>query len=108
MNLIWVLVNCNSFEEAEKIGDEALKKRLAVCFDVFARSLAKYFWPPKSGEIEKAQGALLILETEEAKYEDIQQVIKSVHSDQLPFTGFVRIEGVREDYKEWLQGELAK
>jgi len=103
---IWVLVNCNSVEEGEKIGRVILKKRLTGCFDIFPRKLAQYFWPPKSGKIEKASGCLLVIETLGSKYKEVAKEIKSLHSDQLPFIGYVEIQGVSNQYLKWLRGEL--
>ena len=103
---IWVLVNCNSNEEGAKIGRAILKRRLASCFDIFPRKLTEYFWPPKSGNIEKAAGCLLIIETLADKYKKVAAEVKSLHSDQLPFIGYIQIHGVSNQYLKWLQGEL--
>jgi len=102
---IWVLVNCNSDEEGEKIGKSVLQKRLASCFDIFPRKLAKYFWPPKSGKIEKAGGCLLVIETLENKYKEVAKVVKSLHSNQLPFIGYIEILGVNDKYLKWIEDE---
>jgi periplasmic divalent cation tolerance protein len=106
MKAVWVLCNCNSREEAEKIGHAVLDKRLVSCFDVFKRKLAVYFWPPKSGKKEEAKGAMLILETFEEKYSEISSLIKSLHSDKLPFISYIKLEGVSEEYIDWMKGEL--
>jgi uncharacterized protein involved in tolerance to divalent cations len=106
MQPIWVLINCNSDEEGEKIGGLILQKRLGSCFDIFPRKLTKYFWPPKSGEIEKAGGCLLVIETLENKYKEVAKTVKTLHSDQLPFIGYIQIHGVSNQYLKWLQGEL--
>lgn len=103
---IWVLVNCNSQQEAQKIGDLILSRRLASCFDIFPRALTKYFWPAKSGKIEQAKGALLVIETFEKNYKDVQALVKKNHSDKLPFIGFISIEGVSDNYRNWMHGEI--
>lgn len=103
---IWVLVNCNSLEEAKNIGDAVLKARLISCYDVFRREVARYFWPPRSGKIEEAKGALLIMETFEDKYQMVKDLATMLHSDKLPFIGFVKIEGVDEKYIDWMRKEL--
>lgn len=103
---IWVLINCNSSEEAKKIGDSLMERRLASCIDVLPRELTSYFWPAKSGKIETAKGALLIAETFEDRYPEIKTHVEHIHSDELPFIGYIKIEGVDEKYKEWIKGEL--
>jgi len=103
---IWILVNCNSDDEGKRIGRVILKKRLAGCFDIFPRKLAEYFWPPKSGKVEKARGCLLVIETLENKYKEVAKEVKRLHGDQLPFIGYIEIKGVGGTYLNWLEGEI--
>lgn len=93
-------------EEGKKIGKSILQKRLAACFDTFERKLTQYFWPPKSGKIETTSGCILIIETLENKYKEVAKIVKSLHSDQLPFIGYIEIKGVSNQYLNWLQGEI--
>ncbi len=107
MKIIWVLVSCNSEKEADKIGKEALKQRLIACFGIFPRLKANYFWPPKTGKIETAQGGtLLSLETLPKYFKKIEKLVKKLHSDELPFIGSIEINNVHLDYMKWLKGEL--
>ena len=103
---IWVLVNCNADEEGEKIGRAILGKRLGSCFDIFPRKLTEYFWPPKSDKIEKTGGCLLVIETLIDEYQDINSQVKKLHSDKLPFIGYIEIKGVSQEYLKWLKGEI--
>lgn len=105
---IWVLVNCNSTKEAEKIGRKILKMRYCSCFDIIPRYLAVYFWPPRSGKIEKAKGAILILETFREKYNLKKKEVKKLHTDKLPFIGFLEIKGLDREYVKWVRGELRR
>ena len=105
-NLIWVLVNCNTIKEAQTIGKAVLNKRLASCFDIFRREQATYFWPPKSGKTESAKGALLVLETFQEKYDQASKLVKSLHSDKLPFVGYIPIQGVGDSYLKWIKREI--
>lgn len=106
--IVWVLVNCNSLEEAEAIGDVVLKERQAACFDVFPRALTRYFWPPKKGKVEEAHGALLVLETLAHRMEQVQELVRARHSDELPFIGALRIEAVDPRFVSWMARELRR
>lgn len=107
LQVIWILVNCNSKKEAEFIGGKILKKRLVSCFDIIPRHLTTYWWPPKSGKIETSKGAtFLVLETFSDKYNFIVKEVKRLHSDKLPFVGFIEMRGVTEEYIDWIKGEL--
>jgi len=104
--VIWVLVNCNSIKEAKLIGMKILKKRLISCFDVIPRQIAVYFWPPKTGKIETSKGGTLILETFKSKYNSIVKEVKKLHSDKLPFIGYLEIKGINKNYIKWIKGEI--
>lgn len=104
--VIWILVNCNSIKEAQTIGRKILTKRLVACFDIIPRHSASYFWPPKTNKIETSKGATLVLETFRNKYIAVAKQIKQLHSDQLPFIGFIEIKGISKDYINWVKGEL--
>ena len=103
---IWVLINCNTKEEAIKIGNMLLEKRLVSCFDIFNRELARYFWPSKSNLIEETKGCLLIVETFEEFHEKVAEESEKLHSDKEPFIGFIRIEGLKKSYFDWMKGEI--
>ena len=106
VKVIWVLINCNSIKEAKSIGTKILEKRLCSCFDIMPRHLAAYYWPPKSGKIETSRGATLILETFKERYNLIVKELTKLHSDKLPFIGFLEIKGLSKDYINWMKGEL--
>lgn len=106
-DVFWVLVNCNSANEAVRIGDAVLAARHAACFDVFPRTLTRYFWPPRSGERAEGAGALLVLETIETHIEAVKAVVRRHHSDQLPFIGALRMERVDQAFRQWVADELA-
>ncbi len=105
-NIIWLLNNCNSKEEAHKIGELLLQKRVIACFDVIPEREAVYFWPPKSGKTESVKGSLLIGVTFEEKFSEVEEIICENHSDKTPFIGSLIINQVNQDYRDWLENEL--
>ncbi len=103
--ILWVLINCNTVKEADKIGTALLKRRLSACYDIVPRLKTAYFWPPKSGKIASAKGAILIAETLPGYFQKIYKVAKGLHSDKMPFVGSLVIE-VRNEYYQWVRGEV--
>jgi len=106
MELIWILVNCATTEEAQHIGGIVLHERLCACYDIFNRTKTAYFWPPLSGAVESGTGALLVLETDAQKFALVSGRVKELHSDQLPFIGSIAINNISPEYLEWVRGEL--
>ncbi len=105
--IIWVTVNANSSKEAEKIGRAVLKLRLCACFSIMPRIKSVYFWPPKSKKLETSKGPLLIMETLPKHYKKINQVVKKLHSDKVPFIGQWEMENVEPNFYKWLKGEIS-
>ncbi len=99
-------MNCNTAVEAERIGKEALRRRMTGCIDVLPRLATHYFWPPKSGKMESGKGCLLILETLPKYVPKVSTLAREMHSDKLPFIGSLEIEHVHPKYVKWPKGEL--
>jgi uncharacterized protein involved in tolerance to divalent cations len=104
--IIWVVVNTNSTKEADKIGLACLKRRLCACYGMIPRIKSVYYWPPKKSKIEKSKGPLLTLETLPKHYNKIIKLVKSLHSDKVPFIGQWEMENVQKDFYNWLKNEL--
>lgn len=104
--IIWVVVSTNSFKEAEKIGQAALKARLCVCYSIWPRLKTAYFWPPKSGKIQSGRGPILSLESLEKNYKKITSLINKLHSDKVPMYGILEIEKVSREFYRWVKSEM--
>lgn len=102
----WVVVNCTNKKEADRIGKAVLKERLIACFDIIPEREAVYFWPPKSGKIEKIKGSMLIMVTLSSKFKAVIKAVRPLHSDTTPFIGLLPFAEVNDDYFKWLKGEL--
>lgn len=103
MKIAWLLVNCNSIREADRIGKELLRQRYIACYDIIARQKAAYFWPPKSGKIEKAKGAMVILVTMPKQTSGARKMIAQLHGDTLPSINGLSVE-VSTTYGQWVKG----
>ncbi|MEK7570187.1 MAG: divalent cation tolerance protein CutA [Patescibacteria group bacterium] len=107
MKIAWLLINCNSRAEADRIGNALLKQRSIACYDIILRSKAAYFWPPKSGKIETAKGAMLIAVTLPKLVSKVRTAVTRLHSDSLPSINGIAVE-VSKEYFRWVQAEARK
>lgn len=105
MKITWVVINCSSTIEANRIGKQLLKQRLIACYDIVLRSKSAYFWPPRSGKIETAKGAMVITVTLPKLVAKVRNTIIRVHSDTLPFIGSMGID-VLPAYARWVRREV--
>ena len=105
-SVVWILVTCESQDEAEVIGVALLGKRLIGCYDVLPRDAAGYFWPPQSGQVERKAGVLLAVTTFAERYDDVEDMVKALHGSSVPFIASVAFDRVSDDYRHWLAGEV--
>lgn len=103
--MILVFITCKDKKEAEKIGLVLLKKKLAVCLVIIPKVVSAYFWPLRTGKIEKNNEALLFLKTLPQKFALIEREVKKIHSYAVPFIASVKC-GVNKEYLKWLEAEL--
>lgn len=94
-------VTCASPEEARRIAESLLDKRLVACANILAGVESHYLW---KGRREKGEEALLILKTRKELQERVREEIKKLHSYELPVIEFVEA-AVSEKVREWVKGE---
>lgn len=94
-----VLTTVGSVEEANKIADALVQRRLAACVNVVGPISSVYRWKEK---VERAQEWLLLIKTTAGAADTIGDAIKDLHSYELPECVVLPIEGGSEAYLEWL------
>jgi periplasmic divalent cation tolerance protein len=105
-SVIWVYTNSNNRAEAEKIGDTLLRERLVACYSLTKKLHNVYYWPPKADKFESNKGPQVILETLPRNYRKIVKRIKELHSDDVPFIGYVEMKGISPEFFKWMDGEV--
>ena len=90
-------------ENAERIANTLLDRRLAACVQVLGPLQSVYRW---KGKIENKKEWLLVVKTEDRFYARIEKTIKSLHSYQVPEIIALPIEKGNAEYLEWLNEQL--
>jgi periplasmic divalent cation tolerance protein len=104
--MILVYVTCKDVEEAENIAREIMNKRLCACVNIFKDMQSLTFWPPKVGEIDKENEAVLLLKTVKSKYDEIEKEISKIHSYVVPCIFAIPVIAVSDSYWDWFKGEV--
>lgn len=100
MNLL--LLTCRDQREADSITEELLNSHLIAC-SKSAPVKSQFFW---KGDIEKAEEVLLIMESDASKFEEIERVVKKIHSyEQFVLVGFPVTQMAR-GVEKWLKEGL--
>ena len=100
-NFVQLVLTCGSWQEAQKIADVLLNKRLVACVEML-EVRSKYHW---QGALEEAKEIKLIMESIADHFEHIEKEVKKLHSyetfvlQQLPLTN------ISTDASKWLTAE---
>lgn len=105
-NMIIIYITCGNTEEARKIGKHLLDKRLCACINIINGMESLYFWPPKSGILEKAHETILLVKTLEEKFDAIEKEVISIHPSDTPCLIAIPTARVADKYLAWIQGEV--
>lgn len=101
---ILVMITVGSEEEAVKIGRALLDERLIACANIVPKIRSLYRW---KGKLCDDQEVLMIVKTVHAHFPKIQEMVKRLHSYDLPEIIAFGIEDGNEAYLKWIEGETA-
>ncbi|MGL6299223.1 MAG: divalent-cation tolerance protein CutA [Methanobacteriaceae archaeon] len=102
--MISVYITTSSNEESEKIARVLLEKRLVACCNIVEKINSMYWW---DGEIVNDSESLIIAKTLRNKFDDVKSTVKDIHSYDIPCILAIPIIGSSENYKNWIEEELA-
>ena len=94
-----VLTTAGSAEEANKIAEALVQRRLAACVNVVGPIASVYRWKEK---VERAQEWLLVIKTTAEAADTVGDALKELHSYELPECVVLPIDGGSEAYLEWV------
>ena len=94
-----VLTTAGSSQEAEKIATALVERRLAACVNIIPQIQSVYRW---QGNVERTAEWLLIIKSRAAAFELVRDVIKEIHSYELPECIMVEIESGSKPYLDWI------
>ena len=96
---IIVLVTCSSEEEALKIARSLVEERLAACVNLISPVRSIYRWEEK---IWDERECLLVIKTQKQRFEELEGMVKSLHSYSVPEIIALPIVKGTSSYLDWL------
>ncbi|HEX7288385.1 MAG TPA: divalent-cation tolerance protein CutA [Candidatus Angelobacter sp.] len=94
-----VLTTAGSQDEARKLAQALVERRLAACVNIVPRIESVYRW---QGKVETAEEWLLIIKTQAEMFEHVHDAIKELHSYELPECVMLEVSGGSEQYLKWI------
>ncbi|WP_440953469.1 divalent-cation tolerance protein CutA [Methanococcoides sp. FTZ1] len=98
-----VYITTGSLDEARMIGKELVSCRLAACANIHPIN-SIYWW---DNEVVEDNEVVLILKTTSEKFVELKEMVKSLHSYDLPCIISWGISG-EENYLQWVSDETGK
>jgi len=98
-----VLTTAGSRDEARRIAEALVDRKLAACVNVVPGVLSIYRWKDKR---EEADEWLLLIKTTGTAFERVQNAIKEMHSYDLPECLCLAIEDGSGEYLNWLSDSV--
>jgi len=99
---IVVFITVADEEEARLISRVLLKKRKVACSNIIPGVSSLFWWREK---IDSAHESLLVIKTKAALLDEVIQLVKEIHSYDVPEIIALPIIGGNQDYLEWIDGE---
>ena len=94
-----VLSTAGSEDEARKIAQALVGRRLAACVNILGPIHSVYRW---KGAVESAPEHLLIIKTTVSAFSRVRDAIRELHSYELPECVVLSVETGSEDYLRWI------
>jgi len=86
-------------EEARLISRVLLEQRKAACVNIIPGVSSIFWW---QDNIDSSQESLLVVKTRTMLIDDVVQLVKQLHSNDVPEIITLPIVGGSKDYLEWI------
>jgi periplasmic divalent cation tolerance protein len=97
---IVIFITAGSEAEGEKIARGLAEKRLVACVNIIPKIRSMYWW---EGKLRDEGEVLLIAKSRKYLFTEICQMVKELHSYQVPeIIAFSVFDG-SEDYLKWIR-----
>jgi periplasmic divalent cation tolerance protein len=98
-----IFVTTGTEAEAHKIAELLLTNRKAACVNIVPGVESSFWW---QGKLDSAQESLLIIKTRASLLHEVIELVKSIHSYQVPEIIAFPIIGGNEEYLKWIDDEV--
>lgn len=99
---IVICITCGTPEEAERVADTLVRRKLAACGNILSEITSIFRWKQA---IEHEQETLLIVKSRRSLFSRIVEQVKVVHSYETPEIIALPVIDGSPDYLTWLTEE---
>lgn len=103
-DFVELVLTCGSWQEAQRIADALLEKRLVACVE-FLEIKSKYRW---QGKLEENNEIKLIMESIADNFEKVEAAVTKLHSYETFVLQQIPITRLSKQAEAWTVEELKK
>ena len=103
MTPVLALTTVGTSEDARRIADDLVERRLCACVNILGGVQSVYWW---QGKVSREPEQLLLIKTVQERLEDLRRHLMSVHPYEVPEFVVLRIDDISPAYKDWLVASL--
>jgi periplasmic divalent cation tolerance protein len=104
-NAIVVFMTSNNADEAAKIAEILVERKLAACVQILPPMTSVYQW---MGEVQRDTEHLLLAKTTDARFAELEKTVRENHSYDVPEIVAVAAHAVSKLYLNWLVSETVR
>ena len=101
---IVLFITTDSASEARQISRVLLEQKKAACVNIIPKVDSLFWWEDK---LDSARENLLIVKTKASLLPEIINLVKKVHSYDVPEIIALPIVGGNQDYLEWIEKSVS-
>lgn len=98
--VIVVFMTAANREEAGRLAEMLVEKRLAACVQILPEIESVYRW---QGKVERQREVLLIAKTTRSNFEELEKEVRARHSYETPEIVALPLSAGSGPYLEWLK-----
>ena len=102
MEPVLIITNFPDKKGAVALAEKLIDERLSACVNVLAACTSVYRWQDK---IESAEEIPVLIKTQWQHYDQVEQIIKTMHPYELPEVIIVPVSGGLPTYLQWIIDE---
>ena len=98
-----IVVTVSSREEADKIVNVLLERKLIACANILGPVSSRFWW---QGKIDSAEEYMIFMKTKRELFDQVADNVKQLHSYEVPeIIALPIVEGAKP-YLEWINSNL--
>lgn len=101
---IVIFITTATADEARQISRRLLERRKVACVNIVSGVNSHFWW---TGKLNSVQESLLIVKTKSSLLPEIIELVKGMHSYDIPEIIALPIVGGNEDYLQWIEENVS-